>query len=67
MDGRKNAAGAGACIEQALQDRTLKSKAREFAARHAGFDPARVIEEAANILRDALRNPTSAANRTAVS
>lgn len=38
-------------IEQALANDELKAKAGEFSGRHAGFDPARVVEEAAKIIQ----------------
>jgi len=50
MDQDRTLERSSAQIEQALGDEGLRSSARAFAARHAGFDPARAIAEAAEIV-----------------
>ena len=63
IDGNRNAADAGACIERALNEGGLKARARAFAARHAGFDPARVVEKAAEIIGNVVGTRTTELRR----
>jgi UDP:flavonoid glycosyltransferase YjiC (YdhE family) len=70
---RVQASGAGALIEkdrsveavsarvsQVLRDDGLKAGARQFAARHAAFDPARAAADAADIVGTIVRGPLRA-------
>jgi hypothetical protein len=50
LDRGHSVENAAARISQALADDGLRAGARRFADRHAGFDPARVIEQAAEMV-----------------